>query len=202
MSIRFPSMGLLALLTVFGSTACSGTRDTRVSADAPDTVTGTGLQSQDIKSMVSQMAAKLKADGILAPGRDGERVSFFITEMKNESSDTINQQMILRDLRTELFDAFGRQIRILDRSPEATDITEAERRMKDRGEVSGTNDRKVAGSDFVLKGVIASRDRQAGRLKSSYINVTFEMTDLVTQELVWTGKYEMKTESERSVINR
>jgi hypothetical protein len=152
--------------------------------------------------MVSQMAAKLKADGILAPGRDGERVSFFITEMKNESSDTINKQMILRDLRTELFDAFGRQIRILDRSPEATDITEAERRMKDRGEVSGTNDRKVAGSDFVLKGVIASRDRQAGRLKSSYINVTFEMTDLVTQELVWTGKYEMKTESERSVINR
>jgi hypothetical protein len=32
--------------------------------------------------------------------------------------------------------------------------------------------------------------------------VTFELTDLVTQELVWTGDYDMKTESEKSVINR
>ena len=81
-------------------------------------------------------------------------------------------------------------------------MAEAEQNMTARGEVSGTNDRPVAGSDFVLKGVIASRDRQSGRLKSSYINVTFELTDLVTQELVWTGDYRMKTESEKSVINR
>ena len=54
----------------------------------------------------------------------------------------------------------------------------------------------------MLKGIIQSRDRQAGRLKSSYVLVTFELTDLVTSELVWTGDYEMKTESEKSVINR
>ena len=74
--------------------------------------------------------------------------------------------------------------------------------MKDRKQVSGTNDRMVAGSDFVLKGTIKSRDRQAGRLKSAYYLVTFELTDLVTGELCWTGDYEMKTESEKSVINR
>ncbi|MBX3463405.1 MAG: hypothetical protein KF830_09550 [Planctomycetes bacterium] len=197
MTIRFAATTLVCFLA-----ACAGTRDTRVDPDAPDTITGTGLQSQDIRSMVTGMAAKLKADGILNPGRDGERASFFITELRNDSSDVIDRQLILRDLRTELFDAFGRQIRILDRSPEASDLVDAERRMKERGQVSGTNDRKVAGSDFVLKGVIASRDRQAGKLKSSYINVTFELTDLVSQELVWTGRYEMKTESEKSVINR
>lgn len=198
MLTRIALCGLLGLFT-----AChAATRDERVSPDAPDTVTGTGLQSQDIRTMVDKMAAALKADGILAPGRDGERASFFISEMRNDSSDNIDKQLILRDLRTELFRAFGRQIRILDRSPEANDLVDAERRMKERGQVSGTNDRKVAGSDFVLKGVIASRDRQAGRLRSSFINVTFEMTDLVSGELVWTDKYEMKTESEKSVINR
>lgn len=197
MTFRIAAPILLGLLT-----ACAGTRDTRVAPDAPDTVTGTGLQSQDIRAMVLDMSARLKADGILEPGRDGERVSFFITELRNDSSDVIDKQLILRELRTELFNIFGRRIRILDRSPEATDVAEAERNMKARGEVSGTNDRPVAGSDFVLKGVIASRDRQSGRLKSSYINVTFELTDLVTQELVWTGDYRMKTESEKSVINR
>jgi hypothetical protein len=198
MTIRYVTVALLTLLA-----ACNaGGRDTRVDVDARDSITGTGLQSQDLKTMVSQMCAKLKADGILAPGREGERASFFITPMRNEGSDSINKELIVRNLRTALFDSFGRQIRIIDRSAEAAELVTNERLMKERGEVSGTNDRPVAGSNFVLKGVIASLDRQGGRLKMSYINVTFELTDLVTQELVWTGAYEMKTESEYSVINR
>jgi hypothetical protein len=206
-AVRFTisTMSIRLLVTCFVSLvllSCAGTRDQRVNPDAPDTVTGTGLQSQDIGTMANQMAADIKSYGVLAPSRDGERASFFITELRNDSSDVIDRQLILRELRTELFRAFNRQVRILDRSPEANDVSEAERRMKERGQVSGTNDRKVAGSDFVLKGVIASRDRQAGKLRSSYINVTFELTDLVTQELVWTNSYKMKTESEKSVINR
>jgi hypothetical protein len=190
MSIRSVSTGLLAS-TLLLFAACGGTRDTRVRADAPDTVTGTGLQSQDIRTMAVDMAAKIKASGALAPGKEGERSSFFIYELRNDSSDTIDKEIILTKLRTNLFEAFGRQVKIIDRSPQASDLVDAERRMKDRGQVSGTNDRKVAGSDFVLKGTIKSRDRQAGKLKSSYVLVTFELTD-----------YDMKTESEKSVINR
>jgi hypothetical protein len=194
MSIRFAAVALLSLVT-----ACAGTRDTRVAPDAPDSVTGTGLQSQDIRTMATDMAAKIKASGVLAPARDGERASFFIYELR---SDTIDKEIILTKLRTNLFEAFGRQIKILDRSPQANDLVDAERRMKERGQVSGANDRQIAGSDFVLKGTIKSRDRQAGKLKSAYYLVTFELTDLVTSELCWTGDFEMKTESEKSVINR
>ncbi|MFK7738862.1 MAG: hypothetical protein AB8H80_00965 [Planctomycetota bacterium] len=197
-AVRLLAIGLFSLLLG----ACGGVRDTRVDPDAADSVTGTGLQSMDIRTMASRMSADLVADGILAPGRDGERVSFYIYQMRNDSSDVIDKEIILRKLRTELFRAMGRRVRILDRAPEANELVDAERRMKDRGEVSGTNDRKVAGSDFVLKGVISGRDRQADRLRSSYILVTFELTDLVTGELLWTNDYEMKTESERSVINR
>ena len=198
MSIRSVTAAVLGLLLV----ACGGVRDTRVNPDAPDSVTGTGLQSQDIKTMATNMAADIKAAGVLTPGKDGERVSFFIYEMKNDSSDTIDKEIILTKLRTELAKAFGRQVKILDRSPSAGDLADAERRMKERGQVSGTVDRKIAGSDYVLKGTIKSRDRQAGKLKSSYVLVTFELTDLTTQELAWTNDYEMKTESEKSVINR
>src|SRR5688572_15713219 len=198
MSIRLLALGLLFL----GLTACSGTRDRRVDPDAGDTVTGTGLQSQDIRTMANDMAAKIKASGALAQTREGERATFFVYRMRNDSSDTIDHEIILTKLRTELFEAFGRQVRILDRSEEGNALVEGERALKDRGAVSGTNDRKVAGSDFALKGTIKSRDRQAGRTRNSYILVTFELTDLVTGELVWTGDYDMKTESDRSVINR
>ena len=196
--IRLLAVGLLGLLL----TACGSTRDTRVDPDAADTVTGTGLQSVDIRTMADRMAKDIQAFGVLAPSREGDRLSFFIYEMENRSSDPIDKQIILTKLRTNLFRAFQGRVRILDRSASANDLVDAERRMKERKEVSGTNDRKVAGSDFVLKGVIQSRDRQAAKLRSSYVLVTFELTDLVTGELVWTGDYEMKTESERSVINR
>ena len=198
MLIRSVTVGLLGLLL----TACGSTRDTRVDPDAADSVTGTGLQSMDIRTMATKMAADIKELGVLAPSRDGVRASFYIYEIVNDSSDTIDKTLILTKLRTDLFQAFRSQVKILDRSPSANDLTDAERRMKDRGEVSGENNRKVAGSDFVLKGTMKSRDRQAGKLKSSYILVTFELTDLVTQELVWTNDYDMKTESEKSVINR
>jgi len=196
--IRLLTVGLVGLLL----TACGTTRDTRVDPDAADTVTGTGLQSVDIRTMADRMAKDLKAFGVLAPSREGDRLSFFIYEMENRSSDPIDKKIILTKLRTNLFRAFQGRVRILDRSASANDLVDAERRMKERGEVSGENNRKVAGSDFVLKGVIQSRDRQAAKLRSSYVLVTFELTDLVTGELVWTGDYEMKTESERSVINR
>ena len=198
MLIRPATVGLIGLLL----TACGSTRDTRVNPDAADSVTGTGLQSMDIRTMASRMAADIKEWGVLAPTSDGKLASFFIYEMVNESSDTINKMLVLTKLRTELFKAFRGRIDILDRSPSATDLSNAEQRMKQRGEVTGANNKKVFGSDFVLKGRMMSRDRQAGKLKSSYILVTFELTDLATQKLVWTNDYEMKTESERSVINR
>lgn len=198
MLIRSVTVGLLGLLL----TACGSTRDTRVDPDAADSVTGTGLQSMDIRTMATRMAADIKEYGILAPSGDGARASFYIYEMVNDSSDTIDKTLILTKLRTNLFKAFRGKVKILDRSPSANDLVDAERRMKERGQVSGENTRKVAGSDYVLKGTMKSRDRIAGKLKSSYILVTFELTDLVTSELVWTNDYEMKTESEKSVINR
>ena len=198
MLLRPFAVGLLGLLL----TACGSTRDTRVDLDAADSVTGTGLQSMDIRTMAQRFAAALQADGILAPGKEGERVSFYVTQLRNDSADVIDKELILVNLRTALFKSYGRRVRFLDRSPEANELVDAERRMKERGQVTGTNDRQVAGSDYALKGLIKSRDRQSGRLRSSYIVVTLELVDLVTGELMWTDDYQMKTESEKSVINR
>lgn len=198
--MRLPTI-LCGLLGLF-LTACAGTRDSRVATDAPDTVTGTGLQSMDIEAMATKMAADIKASGALAPGKDGERSSFFIYPLDNQSSDRIDKEIILLAIRTELQKSVGRQIKFLDRSKDASELTQGERGLKDQGQVSGTNDRKIAGADYTLKGTIRSRDRTAGNLKSSYITVFFELTSVVDQELVWSNSYSIKSESEKSVINR
>jgi TolB-like protein len=198
--MRLPAI-LCGLLGLF-LTACAGTTDRRVATDSADTVTGTGLQSMDIKAMATQMAADIKASGTLAPKRDAERASFYIYELDNQSSDRIDKVIILEAIRTEIAKSMGRTVKILDRSAVAGQLAGAEREGKDSGELSGKNHAKLAGADYALKGTIRSRDRQAGNLKSSYIVVTFELTDLVEQELVWTNNYDIKSESEKSVINR
>lgn len=188
---------LLALLP-----SCAGTTDRQVDPDASDSVTGTGLQSQQIRAIAREMADSLRQSGLLTPTREGERVSFYAYRLRNDSSDPgMDPEIISTKIRTEISRALGRTVRIIDRSAEGNQLVELERMLKDAREVSGNNPQKKAGSDYVLKGTIKSRDRQAGRLKSSYFVITLELVDLVTSELAWTDDFDYKSESERSVIN-
>jgi hypothetical protein len=135
---------------------------------------------------------------------DGQRTTFHITELANQSSDVINRQIILASLEADLFEALGGKVRVLDRSAEGLEAVKREREAKRAGAVSSNQGRRgeVLGSDYVLKGTIRDRVQQSGKLKSAYYLVTFELTDLETSEKVWIGKYETKFESEKSVITR
>jgi penicillin-binding protein activator len=192
--------GLLGLL----STACHTTIDQRVDPDAPDQVGGAALQSQDIKTMANKMARDIVASGALASAKPNAPITFFITELRNESNDPINKTIILNKLRTELFKDMGGRVTIVDRSAEGLDAVKREREAKRSGAVTQNEDMKgsVLGSDYVLKGVIQDRVQQSGSLKSAYYLVTFELTDLETSALRWTNDYEAKFLSEKSVITR
>lgn len=196
---RFLAPAALALLA-----ACSGTIDRRVDPDAPDAVGGAVLQSQDIRTMADQMARDIKASGVMTAAPNGERIAFHITEMVNESSDSMNRSILLTKLRTELFRSFGGRVQILDRSADGLEAVKREREAKRAGAVSSKESQRgeVLGSDYVLKGRIQDRVVQSGKLKSAYYLVTFELTNLETTELMWTNSYETKFESEKSVISR
>ena len=60
----------------------------------------------------------------------------------------------------------------------------------------------LAGADYILTGEIRDRVKQGEDIKSVYYQITFRITDLETSVLRWTNDYEVKFESERSVISR
>lgn len=194
---------LLALFFLFAA-SCRGTIDRRVDPDSPDVVGGTSLQSQDIRTMADSMARDIKAQGVLTSAPEGQRISFHILGMVNESSDPINSMLITTKLRTELFRALGGRVQVLDRSADGLEAVRRERAAKRDGAVTSKPSQvgEVAGSDYVLKGRIQDRVLQSGKLKSAYYLVTFELTNLETSELAWTNDYETKFESEKSVIAR
>jgi PBP1b-binding outer membrane lipoprotein LpoB len=192
------------LLGLFLLPACAGTVDRRVDPDAPDAVGGAALQSQDIRTMATRMAASIRESGILTTQVDNQRTTFHITELANQSSDNINKQIVLAKLETDLFEALGGRVRVLDRSAEGLEAVQREREAKRSNAVTSNEGRRgdVLGSDYVLKGTIRDRVQQSGSMKSAYYLVTFELTDLETSEKVWMGSYETKFESEKSVITR
>ena len=192
-------VGLLLLLA-----SCRSTIDMRVDPDAPDMVGGANLRSQDIRTMADRMARDFQASGVLTSAPRGERISFHITSLVNESSDPINTRMILTKLETELFRSLGGRVDVLDRSADGLEAVRAEREAKRAGAVTSKEGMKgdVLGSDYVLAGTIQDRVLQSGNLKSAYYLVTFKLTDLETTRKVWVGDYETKFASEKSVIAR
>ena len=192
------------LLGLFLLPACKGTIDRRVDPDSPDAVGGAALQSQDIRTMATKMAASIRESGILTSQVNNQRTTFHITELANQSTDVINRQIILAKLETDLFEALRSSTRTLPPSAEGLEAVKSEREAKRSGAVTSNEGRRadVLGSDYVLKGTIRDRVQQSGSMKSAYYLVTFELTDLESSEKVWMGSYETKFESEKSVITR
>jgi len=184
--------------------SCS-TVDRRIDPDAPDPVGGAVLRSQDIGSMADQMARDIIASGVLRSPDPKHRISFHILSLRNDSGDVMDKEIILTKIRTQLQRNLGRyQVRVLDRSKESAKEVMAERAAKRSGAVDSNPALRgqVGGSDYVLKGTIKDRRIQSGKMRSVYYLITFELTDLETQELVWTNEYESKFVSEKSVISR
>ncbi|MFO1054525.1 MAG: hypothetical protein U1F36_20070 [Planctomycetota bacterium] len=198
--IRVVTAALALLLT----TACHSTVDRRIDPDQPDPVGGGKLASEDVRTMADQMARDIVAYGVLASHDPKEPITFHITELRNDSSDVIDKELVLTKLRTNLFKALGNRVQILDRSKEGLEAVRAEREAKRAGAVTANPNQagSLLGSDYVLKGTIKDRVLQAGSRKSVYYLVTFELTDLETSRLAWTGDYEVKFETEKSVISR
>jgi PBP1b-binding outer membrane lipoprotein LpoB len=196
---RLSCCGLLGLLA-----ACASTIDRRVDVDAPDEVGGAVLQSQDIRTIADRMARDITASGVLTAAQPGERISFYVINMENESSDVLNKSIMLNKIETELYNSLKGRVQILDRSAVGLDAVRREREAKRSGAVAGKESMKqsVAGSDYALTGVIQDRVQQSGKLKSVYYLVTFRLVNLESDEIVWKGDYDTKFLSEKPVISR
>src|SRR5262245_57071356 len=129
-----------SLLLLLAFAAC-GTVDRRVDPDAPDAVGGAVLGSEDIRTMADNMARDILQAGILRSTDPAQRVTFYITQMRNDSSDVIDKEIVLTKIRTELHRAMGRQVQILDRSKEGLEEIKRERAAKRSGAVTSKGEK-------------------------------------------------------------
>ena len=204
---------LLALILAGSLAGCvtanvpyaSGVPPMTVNPAAQGPVSGVGIESRDIVSMTDQMMRDMLANPTLAGRTTPPRVVIDSAYFKNEGSQAINRDLITNRLRVELNRAAHGRMVFLTRAN--LGMVQKERDLKRSGatDVGTTGMTKaLAGADYRLTGEIATLDERDARtgMIERYNQITFEMVDLESGEIVWSGQYEFERAADDDVMYR
>jgi len=188
-------VALLAALLMLG---CTG-ETKRMDPDQMSEIEfGTGITSQDFRSISQRMARSLVQLPQIQNATTPPKIAF--SQVINNSNDYIDGDAFLRKMRTELIkNAEGRLV-FLDRA--IIDQIERENRDKVRGKRTASGEQTPLGADFFLTGTIDSIDRVAGAGRTQYLRLSFRLTDAGSSAVVWEDEYEIKKHSTTGVMYR
>lgn len=183
----------------------TGVSSMEVDSSRKGPVSGVGVEGQDIVSMTDAMMRDMLAEQIFADTGKRPRVIIDSQYFVNESSQAINKNIITQRLLVNLNRAARSKMQFINRQNSA--MIEQERELKRSGTVdSGTTGltRAQAGADYRLSGKINSLDSRNVKtgMVQRYTQISFEMTDLESGEIVWSGIYEFSRAAADDVIYR
>ena len=176
--------------TVIGA-GCTG-QTKRLDPDAlAEQEVGTGLTSQDFRSVCERMARSLIRIPQIQQASTPPKVA--LEPVVNNTNDYIDGDEFTHKMRTLLVKNCGGKAVFLDR--ELTAEIEREQRAKRRGKVTSAGEKDRFGADFFLTGRIAAIDKVAGAGATGYYRLSFRLTDAATSAIAWEDEYEIKKAS-------
>jgi curli biogenesis system outer membrane secretion channel CsgG len=211
---RFLKRPGLTVLVVLGClTGCATQGVQNASGISPKTidptsagpVSGVGIEGQDIVAMTDKMMRDMLTNQTLAGRPKPPRVVIDSQYFKNSGSQAINRDLITERLRVNLNRASQRRLAFVTR--QNLGMVQTERDLKRQGGTDvGTTGmtQAMAGADYRLTGNIStldSRNPKTGIIQR-YNQISFEMVDLESGEIVWSGLYEFERAAADDVMYR
>lgn len=198
----------LALASVAGPVAAKRDRSHQAVDLDPDQrgiVSGVGIEGQDLGRMADQMVRDLMANPEISNRATPPRIILDSSDLRNQSSQRIDKDIITDELRGKLMGAARGKMRFVSR--EFIAAVEQERALKRDGVVdSGTTGltRATAGADYKLVGKITSLDSRNNDtgMQERLTVISLEMLDLEYGTLVWNGTYKIRRAGADDVVYR
>lgn len=173
------------------ASGCTGSTK-RLDPDAlSEQEVGTGLTSQDFRSVCERMARSLVRIPQIQQASTPPKIALYPVE--NHTNDYIEADEFTYKMRTLLIKHGGGKALFLDR--ELVSAIKQEQRDKRRGKVTSAGEKDRFGADFFLTGRIAAINRVAGAGSTGYYRLSFRLTDAATSAIVWEDEYEIKKAS-------
>ena len=183
----------------------AGSPTTYIDPGSAGPVRGVGIESQDIVGMTDQMMRDMLSQPRLANAQVPPNVIIDAEYFYNESSSRLNKNSITDRLRVGLNRASAGRMQFVGRN--YADMVAKERELKRQGVTDKATlpaARAPKGGDYRLGGRITSldsRDPKSGMMQR-YNQIVFEMIDLETSEIVWSGIYEFAKAAQDDIIYR
>ena len=185
---------IISLMTGCGATISHEIRD-------EETVTGSDWSAKDLKDVGEYMASSVKQSAFISsPQYKSERPRWMMAkDLKNETDEHVNTRTIMEKIRTKLINA-GFATFVDDQAIE--DILN-QLQLQQSGlfdDKTVTRIGKLVGARLILRGTISSIRKRTDRRDIIYYNITLQLVNIQTGEIVWTDEKEIQRLTSKSVF--
>lgn len=189
---------LLIVLIAFLS-ACAPTIQYDIKDE--ETVTGSDWSAKDLKDVSDYMADSLKQSAFIAgPQYASEKPRWMLArDMKNETDEHVNTRTIMEKIRTRLING-GIASFIDDQAIEdiLNQMKLQQSGLFDNKTVAQVG--KLVGARLILRGTISSIRKKTDRKDIIYYNITLQLVNIQTGEIVWTDEKEIQRLTSKSLF--
>jgi len=168
-------------------------------------VSGVGLGSQDFSAMSDELVRDLISRTDITRRATSPRIIVDSVYFSNNSSQRMNKDIIINQMRADLQRAASRNLVFVGRA--YSQMVQDERDLKRENVVdvaSGNLARAQFGADYRMGGTITSFDENSTRsgISQRLTTVQLELIDLETSEIIWIGTYTISKAGQEDVIYR
>ena len=190
---------LLLAIFIVSLSACGPTIKYEIKDE--ETVTGSDWSAKDLKDVSDYMVSSIKKSSfIVSPQYTSEKPRWMLAkDLKNETDEHVNTRTIMEKIRTRLINE-GVGTFVDDQAIE--DILEQMKLQQ-----SGLFDNKtvaqvgkLVGAKLILRGTISSIRKKSERKDIIYYNITLQLVNIQSSEIMWTDEKEIQRLTSKSVF--
>ena len=178
-----------AIVFIGITTGCAGPRAfTKGTYEDPKTI---ALLDDRFNENDMQLIAKKVVDSILKAPLNRPEPAIMLGKMRNRTTEHIDMVALSDKIKTALIQSGKvRFVDVTNRKDIATEYEYQQSGYVDPAQAKAPG--KQTGSDLILTGTLSANVQEVGKDKLIYYKATFQLTDLVSSEIIWTDEKEIR----------
>ena len=193
--------GLIGLAFIATGSFLSGCSTEVSYGDAKETETVTvEYGSTDLQSLASKMARSLADSPAVKEASANGRPVLFVDSIRNKSSEHIDTEALTDSMRTQLLRSG--KFRFVDMS-KVQSVKEQLEYQQQSGMVNPAamvRLGKQTGAQYMLYGNLASIVKDNGKVKDVFYQLTMNLMELESGELIWADQQEIRKQSRKKTL--